>query len=122
MARQILGYESRREPLLGRWQFAPRLAANCGVAAVLIALSLVGGMCGYWYFEGMSWIDVFANASMILSGTGPLSLLNTWAGKLFAGIYAIYSGLVLILASGVILAPLFHRVLHSFHLESEQDE
>ena len=91
-------------------------------AALLIAVSLVGGMCGYRYFEGMTWVDAFANASMILSGMGPLTPLNTEAGKIFAGSYALYSGLVLILATGVIVAPLFHRVLHRFHLEAERDE
>jgi len=120
--RRIVGYESRHQPLLSRWQFAGRLAASCAAAAVLIAVSLVGGMCGYRYYEGMSWVDAFANASMILSGMGPLEPLNTQAGKLFAGFYALYSGLVLILATGLIIAPVFHRVLHRFHLEAERDD
>jgi hypothetical protein len=79
-------------------------------------------MCGYRYFEGMSWIDAFANASMILSGMGPLTPLATDGGKIFAGSYALYSGLALILATGLIIAPVVHRVMHRFHLESERDE
>jgi hypothetical protein len=74
-------------------------------------------MAGYRYLERMEWIDAFANASMILSGMGPLTPLQTWGGKLFAGLYAMYSGLALILAAGLILAPVVHRVLHRFHVE-----
>jgi len=77
-------------------------------------------MLGYRYFEGMAWIDAFANASMILSGMGPLNPLQSWGGKLFAGCYALYSGLALIVATGIILAPVIHRVLHRFHLETQR--
>jgi heme exporter protein D len=124
MARRLLDlkYESRGEPLLSRAAFAGRMVASCAAAVVLIAVSLLGGMCGYRYFEGMTWIDAYANASMILSGMGPLTPLNTWAGKFFAGTYALYSGLALILATGFIIAPVVHRVMHRFHLESERDE
>lgn len=76
-------------------------------------------MLGYRYFEGMEWIDAFANASMILSGMGPLTPLETSNGKLFAGLYALYSGLALILATGILLAPVVHRLLHQFHLEEK---
>jgi hypothetical protein len=122
VARRILDYESRRQPLLSRREFAGRLAASCTAATLLIAVSLFGGMCGYRSFEGMSWIDAFANAAMILSGMGPLTPLKTSAGKLFAGCYALYSGLALILATGLIIAPVVHRVMHRFHLDSERDE
>jgi len=77
-------------------------------------------MIGYRSCEGMEWIDAFANASMILSGMGPLEPLKTWGGKLFAGCYALYSGLALIVATGVILAPVLHRVLHNFHVATEK--
>jgi hypothetical protein len=66
----------------------------------------------------MPWIDAFANAAMILSGMGPLAPLRTWGGKLFAGLYGLYSGLLLIAVAGLILAPIIHRVLHRFHLEA----
>jgi hypothetical protein len=85
---------------------------------MLIGVSLLGGMAGYRYFEGMAWIDAFANASMILSGMGPLGPLQTWGGKLFAGCYALYSGLALIVVTGLILAPIVHHVLHRFHIEA----
>lgn len=118
--RHLLDYESRHLPLLSRKAFAKRLAGNLGASAILIGLSLLGGMAGYRYFEGMMWIDAFANASMILSGMGPLTPLETRGGKLFAGFYALYSGLALILATGLIFAPVVHRLLHRFHLESEK--
>ncbi|MEX2091915.1 MAG: hypothetical protein WD971_04515 [Pirellulales bacterium] len=122
MARRILDYESRGEPLLSRREFVGRLAASCLAAAALIAVSLYGGMCGYRYFEGMPWVDAFVNAAMILSGMGPVSTLETSGGKIFAGSYALYSGLALILATGLIIAPVVHRVMHRFHLEAERDE
>ncbi|WP_249274110.1 hypothetical protein [Parachlamydia sp. AcF125] len=82
-----------------------------------IGFSLMIGMLGYRHFEKMPWIDAFANASMILSGMGPLGSLQTAGGKLFAGFYALYSGLTFIFALSLIFAPLFHRFLHKFHLE-----
>jgi hypothetical protein len=99
-----------------------RLAKSFAAASVLIGVSLVGGMFGYRFLEGMEWIDAFANAAMILSGMGPLGPLQTWGGKLFAGCYALYSGLALIFATGIILAPMVHRLLHRFHLETERRE
>ena len=115
--RHLLGYESKREPLLSKGEFVGRVGRSLGASAVLIGLSLCAGMAGYWHFEGMAGIDAFANASMILSGMGPLDQPKTWGGKLFAGLYALYSGLALIVAAGILLAPFLHRLLHRFHLE-----
>jgi len=117
-----LGYESKHQPLLGRSRFIRRLARSLAAATILAGISLLGGVLGYRYFEGMEWIDAFANASMILSGMGPLTPLQTWGGKLFAGLYALYSGLTLIFATGIIIAPIVHRVLHRFHLETDSKE
>ena len=119
---RLFNYESKHEPLLSKSSFARRLGGNLLSAALLIGLSLLAGMAGYHYFESMSWIDAFINASMILSGMGPMGPLQTWGGKCFAGWYALYSGLALILVSGLILAPLLHRVMHRFHLDTEEDE
>ena len=115
-----LGYESKHQPLLSRPRFIRRLLRSLTAAAILAGISLLGGMLGYRYFEGMAWIDAFANAAMILSGMGPLTPLETWGGKLFAGLYALYSGLTLIFATGIIIAPIVHRVLHRFHLETDR--
>jgi Co/Zn/Cd efflux system component len=104
---------------VSRQAFLRRLARNFAAASSLIGVSLLAGMAGYHWLEGMAWIDAFANAAMILSGMGPLAPLQTWGGKLFAGLYALYSGLVLIVAAGIVLAPAVHRLLHQFHVETE---
>jgi hypothetical protein len=111
--------ESKCQPLLDRLAFIQRLGRCFLLASALIFASLLLGMCGYHGFEHLRWIDAFDNAAMILSGMGPLSVPQTWWGKLFAGCYALYSGLVLIIATGIILAPIVHRVMHRFHLEEE---
>jgi len=108
----------RPEHRAARVTLARRLFLCVCAAGLLIGLSLLGGMAGYHYLERMTWLDAFVNASMILSGMGPAIELHTTGGKLFAGCYALYSGLVLILATGLILAPIVHFVLHRFHLES----
>jgi hypothetical protein len=120
--RHLFHLESRYQPLLGPIEFAWRMAIAFGAAILLTAVSLGLGMAGYMYFEHMEWIDAFANAAMILSGMGPLTPMQTFGGKLFAGFYALFSALVLILAAGLILAPIAHRVLHLFHLEDEEDK
>jgi hypothetical protein len=84
----------------------------------LVAGSLAIGMLGYHHYESMSWVDAFVNAAMILSGMGPLLPIATYGGKVFAGCYAIYSGIALITVAGIIFAPVFHRFLHKFHLEN----
>ena len=95
---------------------------NLLIGAVLIALALLLGMWGYHHFESMSWVDAFANAAMILSGMGPLTPLLTNPGKLFAGCYALFSGLLFIVILGIIFGPLVHRFLHQFHLDITDDE
>ena len=115
-------YERLRDPLAPMPVFYRRGAGNVAVGLGMIAVSLAAGMCGYHGFEHMSWIDAFVNASMILSGMGPLGELHTQAGKLFAGSYALYSGLFLVIAAGLLLAPLLHRFLHSMHLDDDDDD
>jgi hypothetical protein len=115
---KLLRYESRKEPVASRSRFARRLTLSILVALAIIGVSLFAGMLGYAHLEGMSWLDAFLNAAMILSGMGPVEPLKTDAGKLFAGCYAIYSGLIVVLTSGIVLAPIAHRVLHSFHVDS----
>ena len=113
-----MDYEFRNRPLASRRRFTRRLALSILVALSIIGLSLFGGMLGYAHFEGMSWLDAFLNAAMILSGMGPVEPLKTNAGKLFAGCYAIYSGLIVILITGIVLAPIAHRILHCFHVDA----
>jgi len=118
----MFDYESHHEPLLSPAAFAQRLALSFGAVCLLIGVSLFAGMAGYHYLEDQSWIDAFANAAMILSGMGPLNPLHTWGGKLFAGLYALYSGLAVIVAIGLMLAPVMHRVLHKFHMELDDSD
>ena len=118
--KHVLRFESKTEPLPSRAKFVERMGRNFGLAFALVAVSLVAGMLGYHLTEGMDAVDSFVNAAMILSGMGPIGELKTTGGKLFAGFYALYSGLVLVLASGVVLAPLVHRMLHRFHVADDE--
>lgn len=113
-------YEHRHERLLPAREFLRRLLQHAGLASAVILGSLLIGVCGYVWLEGLSWIDGFLNAAMILGGMGPVATIQTTGGKLFAGVYALYSGLVFLVAAGILLAPLFHRVMHRFHLDEEE--
>ena len=112
-------FERKHEPLLSRQQFLIRMIRHVALSFLFILASLGIGMGGYHYLEGMSWVDAFLNASMILGGMGPVGELHSETGKLFAGGYALYSGLMVIVAVGIMVAPVLHRFLHRFHLESE---
>jgi hypothetical protein len=112
-------YESYNKPLLPRPVFLRRLARHAAAAFATLLVCLGLGMAGYHHFEHLPWIDSFANASMILSGMGPLGDLKTTGGKLFAGCYALFSGVVFLTLIAVFLAPIIHRFLHVFHLPEE---
>ena len=96
-----------------------RLAINFAIGAGLILLSLFVGMLAYRYFEDLRWLDSFGHAAMILGGMGPYSEPKSDGGKLFEGFYALYSGLLLIGVTGLILAPIIHHVMHLYHLPDE---
>ena len=115
-------YEHNNEPLLPRGEFLRRLANHGGVAALLVAVSLGLGVAGYHFTEGLPWLDSLVNASMLLGGMGPVDPLHSVAGKLFASFYALYSGLIFLVVAGVLLAPVFHRALHHFHLDAAGDD
>jgi len=115
-------FEHRSQPLLPRRQFYARMARSAAVALLVIAVALGIGMVGYRAFESMSWVDAFVNAAMILSGMGPVSSLQTNGGKIFAGCYALFSGLAFIASIGIVFAPAFHRFLHKFHVEESKRE
>ncbi len=109
-------FEHKAEPLLSRRAFAKRLTRSAAIGVSLVMISLAIGMFGYHDFEGLSWIDAFLNAAMLLGGMGPVNSPGTFGGKLFAGLYALYCGLIVIVVAGVLLAPIIHRALHKFHL------
>jgi hypothetical protein len=116
----ITSFERRHQPLISHRRFADRMLKAVGLWCVLAGVGLAIGMAGYATFEGMSLADSYVNAAMILSGMGPMGELKTTAGKVFAGSYAIFSGLLIVIATGFVLAPIFHRLLHHFHVESHQ--
>jgi hypothetical protein len=113
--------ETRFRPLAPRDVYLRRVVVSLGLGVALIAISLAVGMAGYHGFEQITWLDAFLNASMILSGMGPLLSPHSVGGKLFAGFYALYSGLAVILIAGVMFAPVVHRFLHRFHVEAGGD-
>jgi hypothetical protein len=117
-----MAFERRHEPLLPRHLFARRVVRWCAAAAALLIGSLAAGVCGYHFLGGLKWIDAILNASMILGGMGPVDTISSTGGKLFASFYALYSGIVLIGAAGMLLAPLVHRMLHKFHIEEPGGE
>ncbi len=114
-------YEPRHAPLAPRSVFFRRVFAAIGLAAAAVIVSLAFGMWGYMHFEHLAWRDAFLNAAMLLGGMGPVEAPVTNGGKIFAGLYALYAGLLLLVSVGLMLTPVVHRLMHRFHLE-EQDE
>lgn len=112
-----MAFEHRKEPLLPGRRFAHRLVRHALGALTLCAATLGLGMAGYHTLEGLSWVDAYLNATMILGGMGPVTEMHTTAGKIFAGTYALFAGLMLVVIIGVALAPVLHRALHVFHLD-----
>ena len=108
-------YESRKQHPLTRAKFVWRLLGHLIVAMALLIASLVFGMLGYVFFEHLFWIDAFLNAAMLLGGMGPVNPPLTGSGKLFAGLYALYAGLVFIITAALLFTPILHRVLHRLH-------
>ena len=115
-------YEPRHLPPLPRSLFLRRLALHGGAATGIVLASLAIGMAGYAAWEHLSPLDAFLNAAMILSGMGPLHAPQSSAGKLFAGIYALYSGFVVLITAGIIGAPVVHRMMHKFHWQEDTDD
>jgi TRAP-type C4-dicarboxylate transport system permease small subunit len=112
-------YESRHQPLLGRREFAHRLARNFAIGLVLIVCALALGTIGYHGVAGLEWIDAFHNSAMILTGMGPIAPMTTTGAKIFASLYALFSGIAFLGMVTVLLAPIAHRVLHKFHIEDK---
>ena len=109
-------FERRHEPLVPRRVFYRRVLTYLVFSILIIGCSLGIGILGYHFTENLSWIDSLLNASMILGGMGPVDQIHTVAGKLFASFYALFSGMVFLVAVGVLIAPVVHRFLHSFHV------
>jgi len=116
----VIEYEARSERLLPRRRFVRRMLLHFVAAGALVLVSLAIGIAGYAYFEGLPWLDGFLNSAMLLGGMGPVDAPKTNGGKLFAGLYALYAGLVFIVTAGLALAPILHRMLHKFHWSDER--
>jgi len=115
-------FEKHSQQLAPRLVFLGRLLKSMIVSGVLIMVALILGVSGYHWIAGLNWIDALLNASMILGGMGPVDQLTTSAAKIFASAYALFSGLVLVGATGIVLAPIMHRVLHKFHIDDRDLE
>jgi len=112
-------YEHRKQPLLSRAEFSKRVRRHGLVALGVLLFGLGIGILGYHYIAGLRWIDSLLNASMILGGMGPVDPLPTNAAKIFASVYALFSGLAFIGIVSVLLAPFVHRMLHRIHAEEQ---
>jgi hypothetical protein len=117
--RRILRFEHGGEPLLPRQRFVLRVVRHAAVSGGIVSLSLAIGVAGYHWIAGLSWLDAFLNASMILTGMGPVDRLDSAAAKLFASAYALFSGVAFLTMAAVLFAPLVHRMLHRLHLDPE---
>ncbi|MFL6624403.1 MAG: hypothetical protein ACJ8NR_17575 [Sulfurifustis sp.] len=112
-------YEPRTHPPLSHAHFLRRIARHGAFVFALVLGSLVIGMLGYMYFEQLAWRDAFLNSAMLLGGMGPVDAPRTNGGKIFAGIYALYAGLVFLVSAGLLFAPFVHRLLHKFHWDRQ---
>jgi hypothetical protein len=112
-------YEHRRTRPLPPHRFARRLLGHFAAASALVGVSLLGGIWGYEHYEHLAWRDAFLNAAMLLGGMGPVDAPRTDAGKLFAGLYALYAGLAFLVVAGLLLAPVIHRILHRLHWDEK---
>jgi hypothetical protein len=115
----LFRFEHHTRPIASHAVFAGRLAANILAAMLITGFALGAGMAGYRLTEHMSWLDAFLNAAMLLGGMGPVTPLETAPGKLFAGVYALACGLLFVVISGIVLAPVLHRVLHALKVGEE---
>jgi FtsH-binding integral membrane protein len=110
-------FESRHQQVISRKHFAKRMAGCVGLSIIVAATALGAGVLGYRHFAGLEWIDALHNAAMILGGMGPVAEMKSDAAKYFSTAYALFSGLVFVGVVALTLAPVFHRVLHRFHVD-----
>ena len=120
---KLLKFEKKTQPLLPKEEYHVRVFRNALIGSLIILLFLLLGVAGYHYTSEnfkIGWLQSLLNASMILSGMGPVDEITTTSGKWFASIYALISGVVFITTIGIIIAPIVHRIFHRFHLEESE--
>jgi len=122
MKHRLLHYERHDQPLIPQREFLERVGNHIAAGVALLALSLGIGILGYHFLEHLPWLDALLNASMILGGMGPVDPIVTNAGKVFASMYAIFSGVVFLVVAGVMMAPVAHRILHRLHMTEEEPD
>jgi len=115
-------FEQKHQRIAPLSVFIARLATFIGIAVLLILMALLLGIFGYHWIAGLSWVDALLNASMILGGMGPVNILTNTNAKIFASLYALFSGLVFIAVMGIVFSPIIHRILHKFHIDNEDLE
>lgn len=120
MVRRVLVYEPKTHPPIPPERFVKRVLLHVAAGLAVLAFSLVLGMVGYAYFEQLPWRDAFLNAAMLMGGMGPVDAPRTNGGKVFAGLYALYAGLVFLGAAGLVFAPIVHRLMHKFHWQEDR--
>ncbi len=115
-------FEHKNQPLISQAQWFLRLARSLRLAGTVVVVSLLVGIIGYHFLGNMNWVDSFLEASMILAGMGPVAALQSDPVKIFAALYALFSGFVLLAAAGIVVAPFLHRLMHHFHQENDYAE
>lgn len=115
-------FEHHRKPLISRREFISRQIRYAGFSFVILIFSIGTGTAGYHIFGELSWIDAFLNASMILTGMGPVDHIDTNEGKLFSAFYALFSGISFLTFVAVLFAPIYHRFMHKLHLNIDDNE
>ncbi len=114
-------FEHKHQKVLPAHRFLGRMVVIFGITAGVILLALGAGILGYHYIAGLSWLDALLNAAMILTGMGPVAPMVTPAAKLFASAYALFSGVVFLSAMGIVMSPIFHRIMHRFHADDDSE-
>ena len=113
-------YEHRRTHVITRRAFIQRMLRHVSIALLVILIAWAMGAIGYHVFESLSWVDAFLNAAMILGGMGPVDIMHTNTGKIFASLYALFSGIFFIGVTGIVMAPVAHRLLHTLHVDESE--
>ena len=120
--KHLFRFEHRKQPLVSKQSFVRRLVFAVVLSTVLLAVWTIVGMIGYHALAGLGWVDAFLNSAMIVGGMGPVDVLNNQPAKVFAGFYAILSGVIFLSVFGLLIGPVFHRFLHRFHLDTDGRE